>query len=101
MSVLGALLHHVAPGLVHLREAAALLGHLRQDVGAGEDGLQVLPRGLAAQPVLVQQGDGGQLSKVLVGTYYLVSIYYNPDSGPGVKKSKPNFFSKNVNQTFL
>ena len=57
--------------------------------------------GLAAQPVLVQQGDGGQLSKVLVGTYYLVSIYYNPDSGPGVKKSKQNFFSKNVNQIFL
>ena len=37
------LLHGVAPGLVHRVEAAALLGHLRHDVGRAEDRLQVKP----------------------------------------------------------
>lgn len=48
--------------LVHRLELLSLLWHLLEDVGAREDGLQVLPRGLAGQPVVqhVLQGGAGQ-----------------------------------------
>ena len=43
---------HISPGLVDDLELLSLLGHLLQDVGAAEDGLEVLPCPLARQPVV-------------------------------------------------
>ncbi len=39
---------------LHILQPAAHLWHLFQDVGRGEDGFQVLPSGLARQPVVQQ-----------------------------------------------
>lgn len=45
-------LHQVSPLAIHDAEFVALLGHLLHDVRRREDGLEVLPRGLAREPVV-------------------------------------------------